>query len=371
MALGLTAAALAACSGGGSSTGSGGGGGGGGSPPVCDPGSHLGESGVCEATLAEWITAPLLNEARDHHVTFAVPTQDDGWVLHVLAGVQNMTTAVMSGESAPINSDGSLGAFTLNPGAGEVMYGPSVAVVDGYVILTGGLRPVPGGLKPSRTTNVAPINADGSLGAFVQGTDLGLGRFHHAMIAVGTTLYVTGGLAGAGTDNTALVERATVMPDGTLSAWEALTPLPDKRSHHGLAVAKDALYVTGGLKGDPANNPVDYKDVLRAPLNADGTLGAWSVVSDLPVSLGTHASFVHLDFLYVAAGVEGNATNTPAVRRARVNDDGSLGAWEDALAMPKKHAHTHQTPVVGGFVYSAGGAVNHMSLKDVYIGRFE
>ena len=87
--------------------------------------------------------------------------------------------------------------------------------------------------------------------------------------------------------------------------------------------------------------------------------------------MARRASFFWAGHLYVVAGVENDATNTDHVRRAPITQEGTMGAWEDLPAIPKKHAHTHHTPVFGGFVYSAGGALNHASFADVFIGRLE
>lgn len=111
--------------------------------------------------------------------------------------------------------------------------------------------------------------------------------------------------------------------------------------------------------------------MLRAPITSDGSLGEWSVAGELPLTLGTHASFVHSGALHVVGGVEGGSTNTAAARRAAIGADDTLGAWEDLPALPKARAHAHQTPVVGDLVYSVGGAFEHTSMTDVFIGRFE
>jgi N-acetylneuraminic acid mutarotase len=182
---------------------------------------------------------------------------------------------------------------------------------------------------------------------------------------------VAGGLTGAGVDNTPLVERAEVALDGTLSAWVTVTALPDKRSHNAIVAYDDALWVSGGLSGDPAGVHTSYKDVLRAEILADGSLGAWNTVGELPLTLATHSSFAHGGALYVVGGVEDGDTNTAAVRRALIEENGMLASWEDLPPLPKPRAHAHQTPVFGGFVYSAGGAFEHASIPDVFIGRFE
>lgn len=368
-------AALAGCSGAddastGTGTGTGGAGGSGGGAPECATGSHLGATGVCEGALAEWTVGPSLLGARDHHATF-IAVADAGAFLYVLGGVRDMTTPLKSVESSPIQADGSLGAWTAQTALPEAMIGHSIASAGKNVVVSGGIRIAGSATELSKKTEVTTIQPDGTLGAWASGPELGEGRFHHAMIAHEGSIYVVGGLTGDGKDNTTLVERAVITADGQLGPWEAMTPLPDKRSHHGLVAYGGALWITAGLKGDPANAPTTYKDVLRAPIQGDGTLGQWAAVGELPVPLGTHSSFVWMDYLYVAGGVENNLSNTDHVRRAKLGEDGSLGAWEDAPPLPKKHAHAHQTPVHLGFVYSAGGALQHDSTVDVFIGRFE
>jgi hypothetical protein len=133
-----------------------------------------------------------------------------------------------------------------------------------------------------------------------------------------------------------------------------------------------ALYLTGGLEGDPASPGYEvFADVLRAPILEDGTLGDWVDVGDLPHTLSTHASFVHGGFLHVVGGTEGDHMNTQAVRRAPIEEDGSVGAFEDLPAVPSPRAHAHHTPTLGSFVYAVGGALNHDSIAEVFIGRFE
>jgi hypothetical protein len=343
--------------------GAGGDGGAGGAP--CEAGSHPGPNG-CESTLASWSDGPPLAEKRDHHATF-VAESDAGAFLYVLGGVRDMNTLLSSAEAAPLGADGSVGAWAPATTLPETMAGHMVAVVDRTVIVTGGYRAGP---SLSNKTEYAEIGADGRIGLWADGPTLAATRFHHAMIAVKGSLYVAGGLTGNNTDNTTLVERSVVSA-GSVGAWSQLTPLPQKRSHHSLATDGTALFVTAGLTGDPAGVHTDFKDVLRAPILEDGTIGDWATVGQLPATLGTHASFVHLGYLYVAGGVESNLVNTPRVRRAQIGAEGKLGVWEDVAEMPIGRAHCHHTPVHGAFVYAVGGAVNHASTAEVFIGHFE
>jgi hypothetical protein len=306
-------------------------------------------------------------EKRDHHATF-VADSSAGAFLYVLGGIQDGTNQLATVELAPLAADGSVGAWAAGTELPEVMSGHMIASVGATVMVSGGFRTGP---VLSSKTEITTIQPDGTLGPWLAGPKMKVGRFHHAMSAWKDSIYVVGGLTGNNTNSTPLVERAVVAADGKVGAWSALTPLPKQRSHHSLAIYEGALYVTAGLTGDPAGVHEDFKDVLRAPILDDGTIGAWTTVGELKTTLGTHSSFAHLGYLYVLGGVENNSSNTAHVRRAAIGKDGMLGAWEDVAPLPKAHAHVHHTPFHAGFVYSAGGAVNHVSVPDVFVGHFE
>lgn len=303
-------------------------------------------------------------------MTFAARS-DAGKFLWAAGGIQDNTVALSSIERATIAEDGSVGAWAGAGALPEPVIGGSVAQVGDAVILTAGIRPDTSGKAVlSDKTNIALIGADGKLGAFTEGPLLSATRFHHGMAAHGDTLYVVGGLTGDNTDNTPIVEKATVSA-GAIGNWETTTPLPEKRSHHAVVVHGDGLFVIAGLTGNPAAVNTPLSDVLRAPIAADGSLGEWKTVGTLPSALATHAAFVYLDSIYVVAGVEDDSSNTDAVRRAKVAADGTLSEWESVASLPTAHAHAHQTPVLEGFVYSVGGALQHMSSTDVFVGKFQ
>jgi hypothetical protein len=275
-------------------------------------------------------------------------------------------------EVAAIAGDGTLSAWSAGTALPDGMAGAGVAVSGDVVVVAGGFRMGATGATLSRSTEVSVVGADGALGPWSDGPDLGEGRFHHAMIAAGDVVYVLGGLTGDNTYQTPAVERATVSADGTVSDWVETTPLPRDLSHHSVAVHDGALYVTGGLEGNPASATyVSFADVLRAEIAEDGSLGDWVDVGDLPLTLATHASFAHDGQLYVVGGLEDDSANTGAVRRATIAADGTIGPFEDMPALPTIRAHAHHTPVVGDFVYAVGGAINHISSEEVFIGRFE
>jgi hypothetical protein len=240
--------------------------------------------------------------------------------------------------------------------------GLAIAQSDRFVIVSGGKDTMQ---RTMADVFVAPIAADGTLGAWRSTTALPAPRFHHTMFLRGNDLYVIGGLEAAVSVDAVL--RARVGADGAIERWETLAPLPQPRSHHGLVVDRDWIYLTGGLDGNPAGRNTPLASVLRARLTGDG-IGAWDTQADLPHAYATHASVAAGGQLYLIGGVEDNARFVDVILRAPIGSDGRLGAWQRLdPGLPAARSHVHQTPIVGGRIYSAGGSNARVPKTDVFV----
>ena len=124
-----------------------------------------------------------------------------------------------------------------------------------------------------------------------------------------------------------------------------------------------------GLNGNPAGPHQQLRDILRAEIKSDGTLGDWIAVGRLDSAYATHAAFVHDGWLYVVGGVENNARFVSTVQRAPIRDDGRVGFFEPAEPLPVGRGHVHQTPVWRDFVYSVGGSASRRLMRPMHIGR--
>jgi hypothetical protein len=372
----LVALTAAACGGndettagaGGQGGGSGGSGGDGGAPPVCPEGSHEVEGGACETTFTGWTPGAPLAGSRDHHVTFTVDTET-GAYLYAAGGVRNQNTLLDDVEVSAIAEDGSLGPWAAGTSLLGVAAGAGVAVVGNVVIVAGGYRMSGNNPTLSNATEIGVVSDDGSI-AWSEGPTMALTRFHHALVSDGAHVYAIGGLTGNNTDNTPMVEVAEVTGSG-IGPWSEVTALPEKRSHHGAAIHEGAIYVSGGLSGNPSGTYTDFDEVLRAEIHEDGSLGDWTPAGTLATTLTTHSSFVHAGRLFVVGGIENDLANTGNIRSAPIGEDGTIGAWEMLEPLPSARAHAHQTPFRRGFLYAVAGALNHNSIPDVFIGHFE
>jgi Kelch motif len=347
------------------------GGGGGGADLLCPLGTHAVADG-CDASLG-WRPSGAIAPTRDHHGTFVVPAAGGGAVLYVIGGTDHFTSVIYDDvQRAAIAPDGTVG--TLQP-AGTLpsrLASMGVAVVGDRVVIAGGVGVgATGNMILVDKTWVAPLAADGTLGAWQAGPAAPPAREHTSLLVRGRDVYIVGGLVGAtGTTN---VSRTTLAADGTLAPWLAQTALPAERSHHASVLTGDAIYVVGGLHGDPARGGQSYFDVLRAPLAADGSVGAWTQVSNMPDALATHSATTFAGRLYVIGGMEDDIEFVDHVRRATVGADGALGAWEDVTSsLPRARGHVLETPVWERFVFSVAGYTNDATtIADVVVGTFE
>lgn len=150
---------------------------------------------------------------------------------------------------------------------------------------------------------------------------------------------VTGGFDG--TKNTTTVLSNTIVPDGTLgSNWSSITtnPLLASRAYHAMVEADPGnslvpvgsrfIYVIGGQE-NAADTPGGTSTVFMAPVDpTTGAVGPWTqLASSLPVSLvGPGATLVN-GYIYIVGGLQQSSEPYPGVYSAKVNADGTLGAW--------------------------------------------
>jgi hypothetical protein len=324
--------------------------------------SQAATDSVVVPNVIAWNAGDSLSGPRDHHAAFI--TQGGGRAFLHVAGGNTYRSTLDDVWRAPIGGDGTIGAWEPLAPLPSSRAGHSVIATDRVVIITGGQGP---DRKNITETLVTPVASDGSLGPWTVGPSLPGPRFHHSMATHGRFVYVTGGLETA--TSVASVFRAELRPDGTLSEWTALGDMPTPRSHHASVVHDGALYLIAGLNGNPAAPHEPLRDVLRAPIHADGSLGAWATVSTLPHAYGTHSAFAHGGFVYLVGGVEDNARFSDAILRAPIESNGALGDWSRVgSSLPAARSHVHQTPVHQGRIYSVGGSARRQVTGHVWVG---
>lgn len=129
------------------------------------------------------------------------------------------------------------------------------------------------------------------------------------------------------------------------------------------------VFLVGGFAATSfSSSQVNHRDVLTATVDpATGVLSAWtSVLVDFEAS---SFSVAEADgWVYVMGGFDGALRLQGDVRRARVNADGTLGAFEVIASLPVPRAHVRQAPIRDGVIYTFGGSSTSATSDALHIG---
>lgn len=157
-------------------------------------------------------------------------------------------------------------------------------------------------LVASGKTLYSQVQSGGGLGAWRQGSDVPENLYGLSAVAYNGYVYAIGGV-GKGDIASSNVYYAKFGNTGTVGAWHATSSLPGARYYQSSVVYNGFVYVMGGLKAD--GSPTD--SVLAAPINANGTLGAWQQTASLPRAADEGAAATAGGYVYFTGGVAGGS----------------------------------------------------------------
>ncbi len=312
---------------------------------------------------------------------------------------------------APINADGSIGAFQTNSNRlDDPRYGIAASAYNGYLYVTGGMGlsdgicDADGAVVTSLCDEVlyASINGDGSTGSFTLNTEIFADpRYNHTTVAYGGYLYVIGGNGGAANvcEDDAVdsfqcndLQYAQVNADGSVGQFSLGSDYFDEpRESHTSVVYNGRIYVIAGAGDDTNNDDCDVgvgdythcSDVQYATITA--STPAFTPLAgsfrepdfddepqfhfDYPRS--AHATIAYNGYLYVIGGAI-NATSTNCknsgastslncndVQYAPIGSDGLIGDWttdtdtESYFDVPR---NGHIGFAYNGYIYIVGGS---------------
>ncbi len=244
--------------------------------------------------VGTWLTTSVLPQTLAGHKTVS---WNDRYVY--LVGGYNNVSYVNTVYVATISSGGISGWTTLNP--------LPVALRDPAVVIGTNTIYVMGGRDASQVYNTiyyATINADGSIGAWqTSATTLPANLWGHTATYLMGYIYVVGGSSSM-TENTALnsVYYTKVNALNTLSTFTAGTVLPAARNRHSTITYNNKLYVMGGYD----NSGTKSNTVYLATPALNGSTGAWTTGTNLPVAISNHSSIVNNGLITIMAGAVGS-----------------------------------------------------------------
>jgi hypothetical protein len=286
------------------------------------------------------------------------------------ADTSNMILSLNGANSGALNSGGWQATSAVNVSASlKARRYQSSVVYNGYVYYIAGND----GTSATAATNTvyyARLNVDGTIpavgaqGTWAATTSLPVNRQFPTSVVANGYLYVIGGSDNTTTQST--VYYTKINSDGTLGAsWNQANSINvgavnKPREGHSSVVANGYLYVIGGWDGAAMNSTTYY-----AKLNADGTLGAWNSTTAVNggSAVGYHTSVVANGYVYVIGGnstnkVGGtNAATLSTVYFAKLNSDGTVGTWTSTTPINGgTNRQGHMSVVMNGNLYVIGGS---------------
>lgn len=179
-------------------------------------------------------------------------------------------------------------------------------------------------------TNISSVinNADGSLLPWISsGSTLSL--FWHSSAIKDNFLYVLGGATFPPTVSLNTVYKGVIDNQGVITSWTSLTPLPQNLSIGSSTVVGTRLYFAGGFTNGGSTN----QNVYFANINADGTIGSWTIAGLLPEPMSGFGMVENGNNLIIIGGQNSAGIFLNKTYKSAINAGGTLGGWQDTTSL--------------------------------------
>ncbi|MFE2499877.1 Kelch repeat-containing protein [Streptomyces scopuliridis] len=177
-------------------------------------------------------------------------------------------------------------------------------------------------------------------------------RQEHGLAAVGSKVYVIGGIRPDGTGAFTTTRRVEVY-DTERGTWASAAPLPVEMNHPNVAAVDGKIYVIGALSGGAS------WQALRDSFVYDTRTNEWTRLPSVPVShaRGSAAVGVHGGKIYLAGGMR-TLTPGPGGLQDTVDTvssyDVRTGRWQRLPSLPEARDHVGGA-IIGTKLYVVGG----------------
>lgn len=291
--------------------------------------------------VGSWLTTTVLPQTLTGHRTVS---WNDKYVYMV--GGYNGLNYVNNVYVATITAGGVSGWTSLNP-LPVALRDPAVAIGTNTIYVMGGRD----GATVYNTIYYAALNSDGTIGTWqTSAVTLPVNLWGHTATYMMGYLYVIGGSSSM-TETTALntVYYTKVNALNTLSAFSAGTSLAAARNRHSTVTYNSKLYVMGGYDNSGTKASTVY---IATPALNNGSTGAWSAGTSLPVAVSNHSAVVTNGIISVMAGAVG-ATLSNTVYYA--NADAGALAWVTSPNVMYDYTKDGSACSGNGIIFYTGG----------------
>ena len=194
-----------------------------------------------QGDITAWVEVGKLPQPLTIHAVTTVGNQ-----IYILGGSRTFspeTKMLDTIYTATISPEGEIGAFQpLASFPTPIGWMTATTIGSDIFAISGKVQ-----FSPTQLTEKiwrAKVNADQQLAPF-EGVGMTTPRERHATVKVDRTLVVIGGGGAKGV--LSIVEAGELDPQGNLTAWTKLAPLPEARYAHAAMVHGSDIYVSGGF----------------------------------------------------------------------------------------------------------------------------
>lgn len=300
-------------------------------------------AGSTGSQLQSWSSTTSLPSARSGNGAVYA----NGY-LYLIGGIDSSGNVVSTVYVARTNANGTVGAWSTTTAVPVPIRSVRPVYYDGFIYLTGGTS---NGSTYFATVYYAPVNANGTLGAWQTTTSLPTAQVSHTAVAYNGFFYVVGGNTGTCVTTT---RYARINANGTLGNWTTTASLPEARCGvvESGAIYNGRLYLVAGFNNSNVTNQVFYSQI-----SSGGGLGAWQTNA---TTLNTPREYTAVEayngYLFVLGGQTSFSGNiTAATEQAQINSNGSVGSFSASTALPGPRAYLASEQANGYFYILGGG----------------
>jgi len=297
--------------------------------PVWDP-----TTDPTKTTWTYWYTDTNISSARTGMTATAYNNR-----MYLVGGMTTGSTVVNTVEIADITANGKLGTWASSTVLPYNLYGHSTLVYNDRLYIIGGDTTASG--APHAEVYYNKINSTGTLNSWVQTTSITTGRMSsnsNFATVWGAYIYISGGCSAFTNGFCSTVKAdsqvASINADGSIDSWNQIGVLNDQRTGQGIFAWRNVIYQTGGCSllntTVGAGNCISTLDsTIYGTVNRDGdasTVGQSAASGSAPCSGGSpydcnlpgttytgnmlSVSFIANGYLYNVGGCTNNTCST-------------------------------------------------------------
>lgn len=286
-----------------------------------------------KSTWDYWYQDTGLSSARSDFAAVAYNNR-----MYILGGLST-SGAINTVQYADITPTGLLGSWTSSTNLPYNLYSHSAQVYNDRLYIIGGANSV--GSAPLSSIYYIKMNSDGSLNNWVQTTSMTVGRMAGGgsmSVVWGAYFYVSGGCSavnGSGYCTTIQSDTqvASINADGSLDVWNNVGGVSSQRMGFGMVAWRDNIYEIGGCSAQNTTtgdcNTAMLDSIIYGYINQDGdasTVDQSVAYGTAPCSGGTPsgcnlpgttyignmlaATIITNGYLYVIGGCTNNTCST-------------------------------------------------------------